>query len=196
MAAGAWRAASWSRTATSYPVSFKTVADYVNWSTWSDGVKAQLKDVLGLDVAVLKIPDAQIWDQFGTGEFEIGMNWVGGGPHLSAVYADFHSKDALPIGEAERRELRPHPESRARRAAGRLPRRVRRDQARRAQPADAEDRGGGGLLRPFNASASFLEASGKNFEGFPQSPLGEGDIIPRPYGPEGWQTMAKLKPIA
>ena len=45
----------------SYPVSFKTVADYVNWSTWSDGVKAQLKDVLGLDVAVLKIPDAQIW---------------------------------------------------------------------------------------------------------------------------------------
>ena len=47
---------------------------------------------------------------------------------------------------------------------------------------------------PFNPSASFLEASGQNFEGFPQMPLGEGDIIPRPYGPEGWKTMSKLVP--
>jgi hypothetical protein len=49
---------------------------------------------------------------------------------------------------------------------------------------------------PFNPSASFLEASGKNFEGFPQMPLAEGDIIPRPYGPEGWQTMSKLVPLS
>ncbi|GAA1312272.1 ABC transporter substrate-binding protein [Brachybacterium tyrofermentans] len=180
---------------TSYPVSFKTVADYVNWSTWSDGVKAQLKEVLGLDVAVLKIPDAQIWDQFASGEFEIGMNWVGGGPHLSAVYADFHSKNAAPIGEAgdgnygrvENPELDELLDAS----------RVEYDETKllelsqQMQKIVVEE----GYCGPFNASASFLEASGKNFEGFPQSPLGEGDIIPRPYGPEGWQTMAKLKPI-
>ena len=179
---------------TSYPVSFKTVADYVNWATWSDGVKAQLKDVLGLDVAILKIPDAQIWDQFANGEFEIGMSWVGGGPHLSAVYADWHSDNAVPIGESsdanygrvENAELDELLDAS----------RVEYDEAKLIElcqqmqkiVVDECDCG------PFNPSASFLEASGQNFEGFPQMPLGEGDIIPRPYGPEGCKTMSKLVP--
>lgn len=180
----------------SYPVSYKTVADYVNWSTWSDGVKAQLKDVLGLDVAVLKIPDAQIWDQFANGEFEMGMNWVGGGPHLSAVYADFHSKNSVPIGESgdgnygriENPELDELLDAS----------KVEYDEAKltelsqQMQKIVVEEC----YCGPFNPSASFLEASGKNFEGFPQMPLAEGDIIPRPYGPEGWKTMAKLVPLS
>ena len=180
----------------SYPVSYKTVADYVNWSTWSDGVKAQLKDVLGLEVSILKIPDAQIWDQFANGEFEIGMNWVGGGPHLSAVYADFHSKNAAPLGESgdgnygriENPELDELLDAA----------KVEYDDAKltelsqQMQKIVVEEC----YCGPFNPSASFLEASGKNFEGFPQMPLAEGDIIPRPYGPEGWKTMAKLVPLS
>lgn len=179
---------------TSYPVSFKTVADYVNWSTWSDGVKAQLKSVLGLDVSVLKIPDAQIWDQFATGEFEIGMSWVGGGPHLSAVYADWHSDNVLPIGESSTANYGrvDNPELDELLDASR----VEYDEAKlvelsqQMQKIVVEE----AYCGPFNPSASFLEASGRNFEGFPQMPLGDGDIIPRPYGPEGWQTMKSLTP--
>lgn len=178
-----------------YPISFKVVADFVNWSTWSDGVKAQLKEVLGLDVAVLKIPDAQIWDQYASGEFELGMTWVGGGPHLSSVYSDFHSSIAAPIGEAGDGNYGriQNPELDELLDASK----VEYDEAKlielsqQMQAIVVEE----AYCGPFNASASFLEASGKNFEGFPQIPLGEGDIIPRPYGPEGWQTMATLKPI-
>jgi peptide/nickel transport system substrate-binding protein len=181
---------------TSYPVTFKTVSDYVNWSTWSDGVKAQLKEVLGLDVAVLKIPDAQIWDQFANGEFDLGMNWVGGGPHLSAVYADFHSQYAVPIGEAGEgnygRIKNPELDELLDAAKVEFDEAKLLELSQQMQKIVVEE----GYCAPFNSSASFLEASGKNFEGFPPSPLGEGDIIPRPYGPEGWQTMAKLKPTA
>lgn len=178
----------------SHPVSFKTVADYVNWSTWSDGVKAQLKDVLGLDVSILKIPDAQIWDQFANGEFEIGMSWVGGGPHLSAVYADWHSDNALPLGESSPANYG----------------RVKNSELDELLDAAKVEYDASKLVElnqqmqkivveecycgPFNPSASFLEASGRNFEGFPQMPLGEGDVIPRPYGPEGWKTMSTLTP--
>ena len=179
---------------TSYPVSFKTVADYVNWSTWSDGVKAQLKDVLGLDVSILKIPDAQIWDQFANGEFEIGMSWVGGGPHLSAVYSDWHSDNVKPIGESSDANYGrvENPELDELLDASR----VEYDEAKLVELSQQMQKivVDECYCGPFNPSASFLEASGRNFEGFPPMPLTKGDIIPRPYGPEGWQTMAKLTP--
>lgn len=180
----------------SYPVSFKTVADYVNWSTWSDGVKAQLKDVLGLEVSVLKIPDAQIWDQFAKGEFDLGMSWVGGGPHLSAVYADFNSKNAVPVGESSDANY-----SRIKNselddllAASK----VEYDEAKLVELSQQMQKivVDECYCAPFNPSASFIEASGKNYTGFPEMPLPEGAVVPRPYGPEGWTTMSKLSPAS
>ncbi|MFC0672399.1 ABC transporter substrate-binding protein [Brachybacterium hainanense] len=179
-----------------YKISYKTVSDYVNWSTWSDGVKAQLKEVLGLDVSVLKIPDAQIWDQFSSGDFDFGMSWVGGGPHLARVYADFHSKNAVPLGEATDinygRVKNPELDALLDAAAGEYDETKLLELNQQMQRIVVEQC----YFGPFNSSASFLEASGKNFEGFPEIPLPEGAIIPRPYGPEGWQTMAKLSPTA
>lgn len=180
---------------TTYDISFKTVADYVNWATWSDGIKAQLNDVLGLDVPILKIPDAQIWEQYATGEYDFGMTWIGGGPRISAVYADYHSKNFVPIGEealgntgrVNNPELdRLLDESRLEFDDDKLT-----ELGYQMQKIVVEEC----YCAPFNPSASFLEASGANWEGFPQAPLEKGDIIPRPYGPEGWLTMQKLKPV-
>lgn len=181
---------------TSYDLAFKTVADYVNWSTWSDGIKAQLNTVLGLDVKVLKIPDAQIWDQYAKGEFDFGMSWVGGGPHLSAVYADFDSKNAVPLGESSDanygRIKNPQLDELLLASRTETDEAKLTDLSQQMQKIVVEEC----YCGPLNPTASFLEASGKNFDGFPEIPLPSGAIIPRPYGPEGWQTMSRLTPKA
>lgn len=178
-----------------YDISFKTVADYVNWATWSDGVKAQLKDVLGLDVKILKVPDAQIWAQYAKGEFDFGMTWIGGGPRISAVYADFHSKNVLPLGEEApgnaARVKNPELDALLDESRQEFDETKLNELGYQMQKIVVEEC----YCGPFNPSASFVEASGKNWEGFPGMPLKKGDIIPRPYGPEGWLTMQKLKPV-
>lgn len=177
----------------SYPISFKTVADYANWSTWSDGVKAQLKEVLGIDVKILKIPDDQHSEQISMGDFDLAMNWVGGGPNLASVYADFHSKLAVPIGtEAENgnamRINDPELDALLDEARQEFDEAKVRELSKQMQKIVVEKC----YCAPWHASAAFLEASGKNFEGFPEMPLPKGAIVPRPYGPEGWQTLSKL----
>lgn len=176
----------------SYPISFKTVAEYVNWSTWSDGVKAQLNDVLGIDCKILKVPDDQLSEQSAKGEFDLLMTWVGGGPHLAKVYVDFDSKKAVPVGEEAEgnygRVKNPELDKLLAEADKEFDETKLKELSQQMQKIVVDEC----YCAPFNPSASFIEASGKNLEGFPEAPLPKGEVIPRPYGPEGWQTMSKL----
>jgi peptide/nickel transport system substrate-binding protein len=87
----------------SYSISIKAVAEYVNWATWCDGIKQQLKDVLGIDLAVLKIPADQQAEQVVQGKFDIAMDWAGGGNLAGEWFgtgnAGMNKADIVPIGE-------------------------------------------------------------------------------------------------
>jgi peptide/nickel transport system substrate-binding protein len=87
----------------SYGVTLKTVASYTNWATWSDGIKQQLKDVLGIDVQVMKLPDDQYSAQETKGQFDILMDFGGGANRAADWFATggsgMNKKDIVPIGQ-------------------------------------------------------------------------------------------------
>lgn len=70
-----------------YPVTFKTIGDYTNWATWADGVAQQFKDILGLTVAVQKIPLDQFAQQISDGKFDFCNNYIGGSSTVATSYA-------------------------------------------------------------------------------------------------------------
>ncbi|MGJ6980200.1 ABC transporter substrate-binding protein [Aestuariimicrobium soli] len=178
----------------SYPISYKVVADYTNWSTWGDGVKDQLKSVLGIDCKVLRVPDAQIWEQYNKGEFDFGMSWVAGGTHMANIYADLDSASAVAVGEE------------ATANAGRV-----KDpeldkllaQAKAETDADKLKELGYQMqqlvvdkcyIGPVNPGANFIEASGKNWTGWPDKLEGDAPV-PLVYGTaDTWKLLQALTP--
>lgn len=178
----------------SYPISYKVVAEYVNWSTWSDGVKAQLKEVLGLDIKVLKVPDAQIFSQYDKGEFDMGMSWVASGTHIATVYEALHSDGAEPLGK----ESTSNPQRVKDPELDKLldAAQVETDEAKLKQIGHQLQQRvvDNCYIAPVNPGANFIEAIGANWTGWPDE-LTAGGPVPLAYGTaDTWKMMQALVP--
>jgi peptide/nickel transport system substrate-binding protein len=90
LAAGGWKISGGKlvKDGKSYPITFKTISDYTNWATWSDGVAQQLKDGLGLTVAVQKLPLDQFSQQIADNKFDFCNNYIGGSSTVAASCAN------------------------------------------------------------------------------------------------------------
>ncbi|WP_084707776.1 ABC transporter substrate-binding protein [Aestuariimicrobium kwangyangense] len=179
----------------SYPISYKTVADYTNWSTWADGVKDQLKTVLGIDIKVLKVPDAQIWEQYNKGEFDMGMTWVASGTHMGFVYSDLDSKQAMPVGEEASanpgRVKDPELDALLAKAQAETDEAKLKELGYQIQQLVVDK----AYIGPVNPGANFIEMSGKNWTGLPDK-LEAGSPVPLPYGTaDTWMMLQKLVPV-
>lgn len=178
----------------SYPISYKVVADYTNWSTWADGVKDQLKSVLGIECKILRVPDAQIWEQYNKGEFDFGMSWVASGTHIARIYADLDSSGVVPIGEEAAsnaaRVKDAELDALLKQALAETDESKLRDLGHKMQQIIVDKC----YIGPVNPGASFIEASGKNWTGWPDKL--EGDVaVPLLYGTaDTWKTLQALTP--
>lgn len=178
----------------SYPVSYKVVTEYVNWSTWSDGIKQQLKSVLGLDIKVLKVPDAQIFSQYDKGEFELGMTWMAAGTHIATVYAGLHSSGAEPLGKESssnpQRVKDPELDKLLDAAERETDETKLREIAYQLEQLVVDKC----YIAPVNPGANFIEATGTNWTGWPEE-ITADQPVPLAYGTaDTWKMMQALVP--
>ncbi|WP_203569069.1 ABC transporter substrate-binding protein [Aestuariimicrobium ganziense] len=177
----------------SHPLTYKVVANYTNWATWSDGIKAQLKEALGLDIKVLKIPEEQLFDQVDKGEYDFSMSWAASGTHMAQVYAGMHSKGIAPMGEAGANTGRikdPELDKLLDAAAAELDEAKLKDIGHQLQQRVVDEC----YIGPVNPGASFIEVSGANWTGYADKL--EGDVaVPLMYGTaDTWRTLQTVVP--
>lgn len=169
----------------SYHVTLKTVAEYTNWATWSDGIKEQLKTNLGLNLAVLKVPNAQLGEQTTKGDFDIVMDFAGGGSLVSDFYASgnagMRKSDIVKIGEVAAANAIRFDNDEVSEALEQMA--VSLDEAEIVELCQQVQR----IVvaeRPFvtyDTAGNFLEMSGKKWAGLPLA-ADRPDYVPVPYG--------------
>jgi len=169
----------------SYSVTLKTVAEYTNWATWSDGIRDQLKTGLGLEIGVLKVPNDQLAQQEAKGDFDIVMDFAGGGSLLSAFYssgtAGLNKSDIVPIGKTATANVMRYSNDEVSAALDKMA--VSLDEAEitqlcyTVQRAVVKDR----PFVTYDAAGNFVEMSGKKWKGLPTS-ASLPDFVPVPYG--------------
>lgn len=182
----------------SYQISLKTVAEYTNWATWSDGFKQQLKDNLGLDVAVLKLPGDQLSKQEQEGDFDIAMDFAGGGPLLSLFYANgygsLRKQDVVPLGEVAAANVMRFSNDQVSTLLDQMASSTDNDEIvslnQQVQALYVQ-------LRPhviYNAAGNFIELNGSKWAGVPKVE-DNPDYAPVPYGqPDTTMMYQNLKP--
>lgn len=178
----------------SYPISYKTVADYTNWATWSDGVRDQMKSALGIDLKVLKVTDAQIWDQINQGDYEMSMNWAAAGTHVVLAYSSLDGADYMPLGEDAVVNYQ-------RVKDAKLDELIKKGKAE-TDEAKLKEIGyeiqqyvvDQCFFAPLNPGVNFCESTEKNWKGWPGE-LTAGVVPPLAYGTaDTWQILQKLTP--
>lgn len=182
----------------SYPITLKTVAEYTNWSTWADGIKQQLKDVLGIDVKVMKIPGDQYSTQEVKGQFDIAMDFGGGASRAADWFATggsgMNKKDIVPLGQEASANIPRFSDDKASQILDKLATTFDENQIKPM----VQD-----LQRiyvdqvPFfvyNTGGNFVELNGQKWTGLPDS-SSKPDYAPVPYGgPDTVMMLQKLVP--
>ena len=169
----------------SYHVALKTVAEYTNWATWSDGIKEQLMTGLGLDIAVLKVPEDQLAEQITKGDFDVVMDWVGGSSLLSDFYATgnagMRKSDIVPIGQAAAANAIRFSNDEVSEALDKMAVSLDEDDitelCQQVQRIVVKER----PFVAYDTSGNFLEVSGKKWKGVPKAADGP-NYVPVPYG--------------
>lgn len=181
-----------------HAISIKTVAEYTNWATWSDGLKQQLKANLGLDVAILKIPGDQLSKQEQNGDFDIAMDFAGGGPLLSQFFANGYSSlkksDVVPIGKVASANVMRFSNDKVNELLDQMAKSTDKDKivslCQDVQRLYVEE-------QPFviyDAAGNFVEMSGTKWTGLPAA-TDQPDYAPVPYGgPDSTLMYKNLKP--
>lgn len=107
LAAGGWtvKNGNLTKNGKSYPISMLATSDYVDFTSWSDGVTQQLKQNLGISVKNVNLAYDQYNNNLDLGKFDMAMvDCVGCGGLVQNAFAtnpaSMDQKDLVPIGKA------------------------------------------------------------------------------------------------
>ncbi|WP_427896055.1 ABC transporter substrate-binding protein [Kribbella sp. GL6] len=183
----------------SYTLTLKTVSQYTDWSTWSDGIKEQLKTSLGLDLRVIKLTTDQHTKQVLAGDFDLAMEFGGGGSLLGQFFATgaagLSGGDVVPLGDPATANAVRYDNPEVTKALTEMASSL--DEARITELAYLVQRA---LVadRPYvtyNQAGNFVQLSGEKWTGMPAAES-KPDYIPVPYGgPETTMLLQNLKPV-
>jgi peptide/nickel transport system substrate-binding protein len=182
----------------SYALTIKAVTEYANWGIFCDGLKGQVKDVLGLDLQVQRIPDAQHYEQLQKGEYTIAMNFGPSENLAGDFYKSLNKRDIVPIGEKASANLSRYGNDEVSRLLDEIAASVDQDEVvskvQQIQKIVVDEV----PYITYNQGGQYVSMSGRKWTGVPK-PEDRPDYVPYPgssvgFGPNVTLFLKNLKP--